>query len=214
MAYPTPDIWYKFEQDGDDSSGNENDATILGSPTYSTSKEGLGFCKGPESVDFTNWFRGPNIGITGNNVWTVAMWLNLTDDTGEIWWYGNSPSYQRVYIFRNSSTTLHINWSGGNNLPGTYISGTWFHLAVTYDGNLFETYVDGSYVWYINPSNLNIVWADHRIAYGYKGQIDNYMAWANTKLTEAQIQEAMNEINPPQDEILFDAVQIDGLITV
>ena len=204
MAYPTPDIWMKFEQNGKDSSGNNNHTSVVGSPTYSTSKEGLGFCKGPESVA-NNYYNAPNIGITGADLWTIAMWLEYPSNYGRIWEYGTETwlRFIQLELSAGHPGNLSMGFGGGKTFTGyTFIPGNWYHVAITFHPGpptpQWFLYVDGSYIQFLNVGfAINILEGFHRVSRQYLGKIDNFMIWQGLELTEAQVQEVMNETNPP-----------------
>ena len=220
MAYPTPDIWYKFEDDIQDSSGNEKHGTPVGSPTYSDSKDGYGRCKGPESGD-GNYFTAPAVGILGNENWSWALWIEPAGASQYIFEYGTDADHQRISLYRSTSTQLRmLHYNDDHTLGYTFNSGTWYHLGLTYDGSVVRYYVDGSYVNFYNPLNLSITFSYHYIcranwssSFMYRGKIDNYMVWDETVLTEAQIQEVMNETNLiPQFPINSSNVNMSNVI--
>lgn len=207
MAYPTPNIWYMFEDDIQDSSGNNNHGTPYGTPTYSDSKDGYGRCKGSESGD-GKYYTAPLVGITGDDKWTFAMWLHLGTFTGSeyIFEYGTDANYQRICLYRSAANQLRmLHYDFNATLSKSFPDSEWFHIAVVYDTatNVVKVYYNGVYEEQYACSNRSIVESYHYICRAnwatydmYTGKIDNYMVWADTALTEAQVAEAMNETNP------------------
>jgi len=207
MAYPTPDIWYKFENDILDSSGNNNHGTEVGTLTYSASKPGLGQCKGPESVGFTNYINAEKyLGITGNDQWSFAFWL-YSDGThsGRIVEYGTNSflNFLMIEITSGSKDRLSFGYGGGQTWSWNLTPDTWHHISVENYGPpfaRFELYVNGVYWWYVSTAGmgaLNIIEGGfHRVGYTFTGKMDNYMVWADVQLTEAQLLEVMAETNP------------------
>ena len=206
MAYPTPDVWYRFENDIVDFSGNGNDGTPVGTPTYSTSKENLGQCKGPE-VGQGNYYNSVDIGISGDGLWSFAMWLSLNTwpgNGGYIFGFGTNAAAQRVDLYYNDPNSLRVVHGDSNPLlefegsTGNFPENTWFHLALVYDTslNVVKYYINGVPEDTYARANLGINYTYHGVTHvpqeptrNYLGKIDNYMAWAGVALTDEQVAE-------------------------
>ena len=204
MTYPTPDIWYQFEQNGDDSSGSGNDATPVGSPTYGTGPPNRGFCKGPESGD-GNYYTAPDIGITGDDKWTFAMWLYLgTGYPEHIFEYGQDLDYRRICLVHNSTNTLQMRHYDFNaNLSKSFPEDEWFHITLVYDTstNVVKVYYNGVYEEQYGCSNRAIVFSYHTVCRAnwtsndmFTGSIDDYMVWADVALDAGQVADVYADV--------------------
>ncbi|MBN1517113.1 tandem-95 repeat protein [Candidatus Sumerlaeota bacterium] len=139
---------YAFENNANDSSVNGANATVTGSPVYSTGQiDQAIYLDG--SDDYMTLPAGAAIGET----LTVATWVK---------WNGGS-NWQRIFDFGNGETEymLLTPASGGGTLrfamsvsgysseeriedSTTLASGEWVHVAVTLDGATGTLYVNGS----------------------------------------------------------------------
>jgi len=227
MAYPTPILWYKFEDNLEDSSDNGNNGTEVGTIIYGTSNTGLGKCYGPHTSD-GNYISAPtNLGITGNSRWTWCMWLytpNADEAVQKIFEYGtDAASYKRImFDYNRGSELLSIHlYNHDDTFTPTISQATWYHIGLTYDQSIIRLYVNGTEVDTTNPPALAITQYRHWIGRSdykssnemWKGKIDNYMVWANTTLTEEQIGEVMNETNVlPQTPISSSNVNMSNVV--
>lgn len=89
----------------------------------------------------------------GNSNYTIEAWINpeTMGDRGIIGW-GNYGTTNQVNAFRLTNDGL-INYWWGNDLTVVTgdISGSWHHVAVTYDGNQRVIYLDGNVIGTDNP---------------------------------------------------------------
>src|SRR5690606_4323078 len=102
-------------------------------------------------------------------------------NTGKLWWYGSGIDA----VFPSSP---HL------------VDGKYHHVAVVYDGNGINGYVDGQHVGTLSKTgNLDalddtLVTIGDRVTggRGFNGTIDEVRIW-NTARTQQQIQENMNK---------------------
>lgn len=150
-ATPTgsPALVAAYHLDGNvgDSSGNSNNATITGTPTYV-----------PGEV-------GSAISLDGaaNYIELPADMLNFTNFTIAAWVYWNGgAAWQRIFDFGNGTTqymfltpnsgsgtlrfAITTNGAGGEQVVQTaapMVSNQWIHVAVTGNGSIVNLYVNG-----------------------------------------------------------------------
>jgi hypothetical protein len=124
------------------------------------------------------------IGISGTDVAdkldatniTITAWIYRTTDTGtyeSLVWRDNNNSAKRVFQFRIETddklgflyfTTGSTNYSGTSS--GTIPTGTWTHIAVTYNGDVITLYINGSPTT-VDTTNGNISTLNAAISIGY-----------------------------------------------
>lgn len=216
MTYPTPDIWYKFENNILDSSGNNKHLTPVNSPTYSTSKTGLGYCKGPEAAD-SNYYLLPNFEIENNEIWTMSFWMMITDSDGG--WLMNYGSYLDRHRFEIGSSYPQNIIINGHRFGYTFNYDTWYHVAIEWNGWLWTLFINANYYSYYNiqsakyPTNtVNFFLAQDTGELGFKGKFDNFMFWRNLNLSAEELQEAMDETNPPPPDVSIGGATMNKVI--
>jgi hypothetical protein len=127
-----------------DSSGNDNDGTLVGDPQWVEGKMGGGLqFDGVDDYVETSY-------TTDLATWTVSVWVTSPAAPD-----GDAPSGP---VHREQN--FQINWdhgdpnyraAGGLNVGGSWYpasfgtleADTWYHLAVTYDGESLKAYRDG-----------------------------------------------------------------------
>jgi hypothetical protein len=122
-----------------DSTPNNNDGTLIGSPAWTSSRDGyaLNFSAGKYVVTNNNQTLNPTAAIS------ATAWINASS------WTGNPA------ILQKGATTVQyrIYATGGNvvfDLPGVGSvatplpsTGTWHFITGTYNGSVLRIYVDG-----------------------------------------------------------------------
>jgi hypothetical protein len=154
-SYPgTGSVWT-------DLSGNGNNVTLFGPPTYSSSNGGV------INLNGTSQYARGNVNFLGSNQFTISMWLmnterGLGDQNGQIFSLGNEKLlfYTEAtaggipYVFSVYSPTIF------NNIPRystTYVQlNTWYNLVGVYTGTSFEMFVNGQSVL-VTTSNISLV---------------------------------------------------------
>lgn len=148
--------YYRFEANGNDSSGNGNNlSTVIGSPSYTSGYFGNGamFDNG-ESISLAN-----NLGIDNGN-FSMSIWVKLTAEiTGSAFWFIQLNGGDAVdtgmgiqYEYNAGTRRLYfdrVKWNVAHQ--GVYYNislGTsnWYHIVLTYDGSNLRGYLNGSLV--------------------------------------------------------------------
>ena len=133
---------------------------------------------------------------------TMQAWVKYKDLDGQI--ISKRPSYQlfllgrkiEAEVFKNGESHKPRNVEGGTIL----VTGRWYHISGTYDGENITTYVDGKLDRSIAHSGkIDIVSfplcfgipSDTKDEHDLFGEIDEIRIW-NLAKTEAEIQASMN----------------------
>jgi len=151
LSSPSMGNWQMDEGSGTttaDSSGNGNTGTLTNGPTWADGMSGK--CLNFDGID--DYVSVPDAAsLDFTNAMTVAAWVKLDDTTkthgiasksgqvdGEFpsWglWY-NSARQKFGFSFREDDGTIY-----SSTTPTT---GTWYHVAATYDGAYTRLYVNG-----------------------------------------------------------------------
>jgi hypothetical protein len=150
------EVYYDFENDTRDNSGNNRHATALNGPVYVSGSTGFGTALSLDGLnDYVSLPIGPVISTLTDC--TIATWVN---------WSGQGNAWQRIFDFGTGETVymfLTGNASGGSLRFAITISGNtnedlttspgglpsrWHHVAVTIDSsnNTHTLYLDGKVV--------------------------------------------------------------------
>ena len=139
--------YYDFDSDASDASGNANDGTLYGSPSFGTGKYGFGSLSLSGSGQYAMLPAELMVGVTN---FTIAAW---------VYWDGGD-GWQRIFDFGNGTDEymfLTPDTGGGvmrfamlsseaseQTLDTTALpSGSWQHVAVTREGNTVSLYTNG-----------------------------------------------------------------------
>src|SRR6185369_2294312 len=134
----------------------ENDAKDFVGGNHGTTTNGTGFTSGEvgQAFNFNGTTAyvlvpaGANLKLT--NAMTVEAWINHNgsgnecimgkglDSSGPIDWQVAIHSGHLCFDVYASGV-----WQGGN-FPSTMATGTWYHVAVTYDGSSLKGYINGT----------------------------------------------------------------------
>jgi hypothetical protein len=146
---PTLVAHYALDGSLTDSSGNANDGTSTGSPTFVGGKYGLALNLNGSS----QYAMLPANMLASVSNFTIAVWLK----------WGGGNAWQRVFDFGNDTTqymfltpgsgsgTLRFALSTNGNAPGAEQIletvpppvGQWQHIAITRNGNVARLYTNG-----------------------------------------------------------------------
>lgn len=187
---------YSFDEGAgsvaNDSSSNNRNLTLTGSPTWNTQ----GRYGGALNFDGSN-DRGSVANFTLPSQFTYMAWVN--NPSNQAWetiittgsprdWYLNNGSFG----FHNGSSDL----SFGASLP----TGSWQHVALTYNGNQMRFYLNGTPVGNIQNMSLGNItntlqvgaWINGSNNFDFfSGTLDEIRIY-NSALSQAEIQTAMN----------------------
>ncbi|MCP4608695.1 MAG: tetratricopeptide repeat protein [Planctomycetes bacterium] len=207
----TGDVWsftigslaalWKLDGDVKDSSGNGNDGTVNGEPSWVEGRIG-GALKLDGVDDYVETDYKTDI-----PVWTVVVWVNSP----------SAPKSASPSGPVNRQANYQINWNhiqetfrgaagmqvGGNWYAASFgelRGGTWYHLAATYDGENIKTYKDGVLITNnSDPSgapfaeNESLKLGRHAITRDYfSGTIDDVRIY-DYALSESEIKSLHNE---------------------
>jgi len=209
-----------------DKSGNGNDGSLIGGPTWVVGTIGSGALRFDGTDDMVEVPHSPVFDM-GESI-TIAAWINL-DDTSTYYFIaakgpsGTAPdNYPGNFEFRTtpSAQLEFMHQTGEGTALSNYISdatvtaGQWVHVAVTLvEGATVELYVDGQPAGSIAQSGefgiLNeepIRIASRKDGYSFfSGAIDDVQIYSHA-LTAEEIQAAMNglvfelaAVNSPAD---------------
>jgi len=177
--------YWKLDNNAQDSSGNGNDGTLVGGPTWAAAGR-IGAALSLDGVDdYVNCGNGASLDITDRV--TLAAWVKTGDAAN-----GEHNPYvvkgDTSYALKhNTGNTIEFfiydgTWYAANSaVVTTDFNNEWHHVAGTYDGVQLKVYVDGVVV----GSNLHtgvIASAAYEVNIGrdaqnatrlYKGLIDD-----------------------------------------
>jgi hypothetical protein len=199
-------VYYPLDNDVLDASGNGNDGTTYGDPTFVEGVIGMGMeFDGNDHVD------------TGNTdllaVWTVACWVKSPhapsgdDPSGPV---HRETNYQVNWnhgwdVFRASIAV----YAGGRYHPAKYgpvEADTWYHLAGTYDGKVLRAYKNGALITtndaasgplYAEPESLKLAKNSANPCY-FTGTVDEVVIY-NRSLSEGEVMYLSGERATPVD---------------
>ncbi|UCG58967.1 MAG: LamG domain-containing protein, partial [Phycisphaerales bacterium] len=144
--------YWKFDGNADDSSGYGRHGTLMGNPSFvngvfDQALDTSADAGDPEYVEIMGYK-----GISNGNPFTVAAWINTTDNGVMVGWgvVRGPDDGRRMMEFRLESDTLEIH-HGAGHCDGTTVvtDGEWHHVAVTVARNATvspaqtKLYVDG-----------------------------------------------------------------------
>jgi len=198
--------WWRLDEGSgttaSDSSGNGNDATFEGSPTWVDDGKLGKAVRFNGSSDYLAAPDSETLDINGDQL-TMAAWIN-----GEDWPAANhvirkvaDTGTGSIYILRVQPDTVrvYLNTSAGETLvQGTTVlaRNEWIHVALTYDGAQARIYVDGQLDVAMDVSG-ELTQSDNELRIGrgepagyFMGMIDDVRVY-NHALTEDEILAAM-----------------------
>lgn len=187
--------WAFDENNGDtyiDSSGNANDGVRQGDVSRIGHNDGQAVYFDGTGSDI-ELVRSPNLIPAGNENYTVEGWIkpDVMGAKGIIGW-GNYGTANSVNAFRLTDNGL-VNYWQGNDLTVVTgdLTGSWHHVAATFDGTTRKIFLDGFCVGKDAPTGHNAVLANLTIgktstSENFKGAIDNLVVY-NRALSEDEI---------------------------
>lgn len=147
-AQEMKDVWnsgyWKFDESSGtvaaDSNGFNQAANLYNGATFAAGKAGNAL--NLDGVDDHATF--PNIVNPANNYFTASAWVKLDAASGAQYILQQSGTNGKIWLYRDSTGVLGT-YLGGSPLLGTtqMNTGTWYHVAVTYDSATVRLYKNG-----------------------------------------------------------------------
>ena len=210
--------WWRFNSNADDSSGYDNHGTVIGVEDYDPSPMGQAFSFGGIG-DYVEVAHADSLDMT--DAYTIEAWVKVTDVPDNIYrpilFRGTTNANDiEVYVQAKSKglVVAHNRENGGDFDFVRFVAppiGTWFHLAVTFDGTDVQAYYDSvpqivtqNSIQMLTPLDTDKDWwigkVDHT-AFGtlpggssvnlFKGLIDDVRIW-NVALSQDQLGKVYN----------------------
>jgi len=210
-----PEHWFRMGENnsgtGDwvtDMGSEGDDLALYNSPTFERSVPAADASWNNRSIEFDGVDQYVDLGTSSTlnpaNI-TIAMWVKpdaLTD-----WDYlftRGQADYNEAYRFEVGSANLYASFGNGSsngNISKAHgmSNGTWYHVALTYDGATATLFVDGASIG-TESISIEMEQATRTTTIGqpltshggyFDGQIDSVGLWSRA-LTAAQILEIYN----------------------
>ena len=220
--------WYPFNGNANDESGNKHHGTVIGAtPTidrFGQENKAYYFDKDSiqanieklvvynSAVSVTGWFK--------SNVPIVNGWPDFTKNIeykSFIFNYGNSSDKNSLYSFIGNKGYLFISNNNYINLnyQNQYHLNKWHYLAVTYNGDTINTYINGILLKNGYGSNvgvkLNVLNSMFTIGKDFLGTLDD-ISVHNRVLTDTEITALYN--GGSQSTLASTKVFVDAPATV
>ena len=184
-------IELSFENNVQDSSGNNNHGTLVGA-TYVTGVSG-------QAISFDGAGDYVRIPYAGNlPQGSVAFWLKSSGSTGntQIFFEGDGAAYASSPGFEGNGTKFYFHLNGGiYTIPTTYSSGTWIHFVGTWDGSVCKLYKNGELVSSLScgagENGITHFYVGGRLSsYSYYGLMDELKVY-NRALSLSEVESLM-----------------------
>lgn len=142
------DLYYKWDSsDATDSSGNSRNGTVVGSPSYATGKIGskaisLNGTSQYVTAPYTGAFAGYNVTIA---TWAKFNSLDAGDDNMMMQRDNDATDWGIGLATYGTSARAQVVVYGSAyslNSATTLSTGTWYHIATTYDGVNLRLYIN------------------------------------------------------------------------
>ena len=218
-ANPDPGLvglWH-FDTDANDSTANHNDGTLMGNAYLTTGYFGNAVSL-DGSGDYVTVADSASLDISG--AITVEAWVNVSSYTsGKVYtiagkWNDMDGNYRACLLALSTKENgsplpkFYIS-SNGTNFdsavsPDSLSSGTWYHLAGTFDGDVLKIYVDGVEKGSKDTTLTSIVLNNQPLLIGgdraggaegngyFNGLIDEVRIW-----DEALTADQIGDVDPP-----------------
>lgn len=180
--------------------GNSNDLFGTGNGTdtavtYTTPKLGSA-CASFNGT--TSRIVTATAGPTGAAPRTVSCWFMQSAVVGAKmgWGFGVQSAQSSFEMYTANGTQINLNVWGSALLVGSYTTGTWNHLVVTYDGYIFRGYLNGvagTPVTLVCNTAAGPVYIGSGCAgtFNWNGRIDDVNMWSRA-LTAAEVTSLFN----------------------
>lgn len=219
-------IYYNFDGNVLDSSGNGNNGSIGGTATYVEGYSGQAI-----SLDGNGWIALPQNMILDHTSFTVSMRFKTTS-TGGLFGYQNTPAAQGIpnqfvpilCILPNGKLYAEM-WTGTSmtvTSPAAVNDGNWHRVVMTSNESSIRVYLDGTDIggqtgvpqhlsMSYNQIGVNAAWSRSSAGlpdvvgnwYYYTGLIDDFIFYSNAQ--------SATEIAKETQTITFDALPVKTL---
>ena len=136
-----------------------------------------------------------------SQTYTFSCWFKTSGHTGYIVSRGHNTHWIEFHnsgslLSGTSENTFGTTYSYNSSF--TLSTGTWYHVAITYDGSNLKQYINGTQMFSITGSNVtpnsNMLLADDPDeSITFAGSIDEVRLW-NAALSQSQIQGYMHKV--------------------
>ena len=133
IGHPNLKAWYRFQDDGADSSGNGFTGTLIASPTFGAAIQGKGIILNgsTQTVDC-----GLPLGAGSGGTKSVSMWINPVNTTAGYILANYDAGSQGFSILKVGTTNfVGIAWTGSASAVTTAVglsTGVWTHLSAVF----------------------------------------------------------------------------------
>ncbi|MEI8142996.1 MAG: LamG-like jellyroll fold domain-containing protein, partial [Candidatus Berkelbacteria bacterium] len=144
--------YWKFDGNGNDSSGNGKAATLYGSAGFVTAKYGNGLNLNGNLGNFAATASSV-LGSGSSAAYSFSVWAYARNDRGTVISDRSGSSWVYKYLLQTTPTASSVNactdnsCQTGANTNSTYANTGWHHITGTFDNtnNIIKLYVDGSF---------------------------------------------------------------------
>ena len=138
--------YYNFENDANDSSGNNIHGTLVGDAGFAEGPAGYGMALNLDGDgDYVDCGLDPNLDITEQITFTYWMKAVALDKGWNTILSRGDDSWRSSRAGTENSMEAAVGGTSGNYLLGTtpVDDGQWHHVGAVYNGETFSLYVDG-----------------------------------------------------------------------
>jgi len=179
-----------------DLSGNDNDVTLEGGPTFSTTKGGaivFDAVNDDGTLDVSSWIKGVSyVTMSGwwyHNAHSSGAPFSILTETDPIassdgfWWHDSYSSGATLYLRTEDASA----GEKGVAVPaGVYVSaGNWYHVAVVVGNNTFDLYYNG--VLYYPWATGGFDWANINSDTAYVHLVEQHGGDGNGSMANMQL---------------------------
>ncbi len=226
-AKEEPILWYSFDDDGKDISGNFSDAQLKASAKFSSGVSGSGLY-----LDGTgeSYAVIPSEAVSNLRDYTIEAWYKpeKADVTQRIFDFGNDTNRYMFFtpFYADNTARYAITVGSFGNENGISVNkpaplNEWSHVAVTSEGDKISLYIDGELVGEIDGVELDPYEISSKISNCYIGK----SAWSGDQMFKGTIDEfkiynralSANEIEDEYNELLpfsYKVTEENGVVTV
>ena len=137
---------YAFENDANDSSGNEIHGTLIGDAKFAQGPDGYGMALDLDGDgDYVDCGYAPQLDITEQITFTYWMYAVALDKPWNTTLSRGDDSWRSSRANENNFMEAAVGGTSGNYIYGVtpVDDDKWHHVAAVYDGATFSLYVDG-----------------------------------------------------------------------